>query len=98
MLLKKTWGEQLVGNFSFGLIFFFLNIPAIILIVLGFLSGSTVTIITCIILAVIYLLVVALIHSALQAIFQAAVYLYASRGQTPAGFGPELLADSMTRK
>ncbi|TMQ01151.1 MAG: hypothetical protein E6L09_04450 [Verrucomicrobia bacterium] len=26
-LLKKTWGEQLVGNFSFGLIFFLLGIP-----------------------------------------------------------------------
>jgi len=96
--LKKTWGEQLVGNFSFGLIFLLLNIPAIILVALGFLSGGVVALITCIILAVIYLIVVALIQSALQAIFQAAVYLYARDSEAPAGFEPELLADSMTRR
>ena len=98
LLLKKTWGEQLIGNFSFGLIFLLLNIPAIILVALGFFSGNTVTLITCIILAVIYLIVVALIQSALQAVFQAAVYLYAREGEAPAGFEPELLADSMTQK
>ena len=54
--------------------------------------------ITCIILAVIYLITVALIQSALQAIFQAAVYLYAREGEAPAGFEPELLADTKTQK
>jgi hypothetical protein len=98
LLLKKTWGEQLVGNFSFGLIFILLNIPAFILIVLGITSGSGATIITCIILAVIYILVIALIQSALQAIFQTAVYLYARGGEVPVGFAPELLANSMSTK
>ena len=28
-LVKKTWGEQVAGNFGFGLIFFLLAIPAI---------------------------------------------------------------------
>ncbi|MHC4568741.1 MAG: DUF6159 family protein, partial [Planctomycetota bacterium] len=98
MLLKKTWGEQLIGNFSFGLIFFLLSIPAFILAALGVFSGGAVALATCIILAVIYLIVIALIQSALQAIFQAAVYLYARDGGAPAGFAPELLADSMARK
>jgi hypothetical protein len=98
ILLKKTWGEQLIGNFSFGLIFFLLNIPVIILIVLGFFSGNAIMLITCAILAVIYLIVIALIQSALQAIFQTAVYLYAREGKAPAGFEPELFADSMSQK
>ena len=98
MLLKKTWGEQLIGNFSFGLIFFLLSIPAFILAALGFFSGGAVALATCIILAVIYLIVIALIQSALQAIFQAAVYLYTRDGGAPAGFDPELLADSMGHK
>jgi hypothetical protein len=98
ILLKKTWGEQLIGNFSFGLIFLLLNIPAFILVALGFFSESTVVLITCIILAVIYLIIIALIQSALQAIFQAAVYLYAREGEAPAGFEPDLLAYSMTQK
>lgn len=98
MLLKKTWGEQLIGNFSFGLIFFLLGIPAYILIALGFFSGSVVAIVTCTLFAVTYLIVIALIQSALQAIFQAAVYLYAREGGAPTGFDPELLADSMVYK
>ena len=34
-LLKKTWGEQLVGNFSFGFVFFLLAIPAYLAIALA---------------------------------------------------------------
>jgi hypothetical protein len=98
LLLKKTWGEQLIGNFSFGFIFFLLNIPAIILIALGIFSGNVAILITCIILGVVFLIVVALIQSALQAIFQAAIYLYAREGEAPAGFEPDLLAYSMTQK
>ena len=98
LLLKKTWGEQIIGNFSFGFIFFLLNIPAIILIALGIFSGNVAILITCIILGVVYLIIVALIQSALQAIFQAAIYLYAREGEAPAGFEPDLLAYSMIQK
>src|SRR5437867_2369665 len=73
-LLKKTWGEQLAGNFSFGLLFFLLSIPAFGLVVLGLLSGSASILFLCIGLAVVYLIGLALVQSALQAIFQAAVY------------------------
>ena len=95
VLLRKTWGEQLIGNFSFGLIFFLLNIPAFAIIALGIFSGSMVTLIVCVIAGVIYLVIIALIQSALQAIFQAALYLYARQGEAPAGFGRGLLEESM---
>ncbi|MBW8015372.1 MAG: hypothetical protein FVQ82_04235 [Planctomycetes bacterium] len=94
-LLKKTWGEQIIGNFNFGFIFFLLNIPAILIIVLGIMSQNAAIMITCIVVGVIYLLVVALIQSALQSIFQAAIYLYAKDGQVPEGFDTELLDEAM---
>ena len=97
-LLKKTWGEQLVGNFSFGLLFFLLGIPALVLIVLGVISGSGSMAILCIALAVVYLIVLALVQSALQAIFQAAVYLYARNGQVPEGFRAEFLSEAMVQR
>ena len=90
-LLKKTWGEQLVSNFSFGAIFFLLSIPALALIFLGFHLGGAVGGIACIVLAVIYLIVLGLVQSALQAIFQTALYLYARDGQVPEGFRAEVL-------
>ncbi len=90
-LLKKTWGEQLVSNFSFGAIFGLLSIPAVALVFLGIYLGNAVALAACIGLAVVYLIVLGLVQSALQAIFQTALYLYARDGQVPAGFRAEVL-------
>ena len=97
-LLKKTWGEQLTGNFSFGLIFLLLAIPALGLILLGVFSGSLVAGAACIAVAVLYLLLLALVQSALQSIFQAALFLYARDGQVPEGFQAELLGAAMVQR
>ena len=97
-LLKKTWGEQIIGNFSFGLVFFLLSIPAFVVIFLGVLTAHPAAIIACVGLGVLYIVLLALIQSALQAIFQAAVYLYARDGRTPPGFDSRLLMDSMIQK
>jgi hypothetical protein len=97
-LLRKTWGEQLIGNFSFGLVFFLLGIPALIFVVMGIATGSGEGMIVSIVLAVAYLIGLALIQSALQAIFQAALYLYARNGQVAPGFQAELLTNAMGRK
>jgi hypothetical protein len=94
-LLKKTWGEQLISNFSFGLIFFVLALPAFALVSLGFFLGGMVAGFVCVGLAAIYLLTLALIQSALQAIFQTALYLYARDGQVPQGFRAEVLEGAL---
>jgi Family of unknown function (DUF6159) len=96
VLLKKTWGEQLISNFSFGMIFFLLSIPAIGLIVLGVLAGSAPALFACIGLGAIYLILLALIQSALQSIFQTALYLYARNGQVPEGFRDEILRGAIS--
>ncbi|HUK83392.1 MAG TPA: DUF6159 family protein [Verrucomicrobiae bacterium] len=97
-LLKKTWGEQLIGNFSFGGVLMLLLLPAVGLFALGILSGSGVTLVLCILLAGVYVLALSLVQSALQSIFQAAVYLYARDGTEPAGFSSDLLASAMRTK
>lgn len=96
-LLKKTWGEQIIGNFSFGLAFLLLSIPGLALIVLGVLGGG-VGILVAIPLAVLYITVLILIQSALQAIFQTALYLYARSGRVSPGFQQELLTNAIMRK
>jgi hypothetical protein len=93
-LLKKTWGEQFVSNFSFGAIFFVLALPAIALVLLGFWLGGAPVGIACVILAAIYLILLSLIQSALQSIFQTALYLYARDGQVE-GFRTEMLQNAM---
>ncbi len=97
-LLRKTWGEQLIGNFSFGLVFLVLAIPAFIFGVFGFMSGSGIGAIAGILLAVMYFIGLALIQSALQAIFQTAIYFYARDNKAPQGFDNAALANAVRMK
>jgi hypothetical protein len=110
LLLRKTWGEQIVGKFSFGLVFFVLSLPALALIVMGvymaaaanntLLGGLFIGV------AVVYWIVLSLMQSALQSIFQAAVYLYAldpallsmPLADGTRGFPVRLVAEAMGRK
>jgi hypothetical protein len=94
-LSKKTWGEQLVSNFSFGGIFFLLMLPAFVLVGVAFYLGGPVVGIVVAALAVVYLIVLALVQSALQAIFQTALYLYARDGVVPDGFNADVLGTAL---
>ena len=98
-VLRKTWGEQLVGSFSFGAVFGLLSLPAVAMIIVAIALHNAVLIMLSIALAVGYLIVLSLVQSALQSIFQAAVYLYAyNNGMAPEGFDPDLLASAMQPK
>ena len=90
-LLRQTWGEQLMGNFSFGLIFALLGIPGVAIVVLGIASGSALVTGICVTLGVLYLIALSLVSSALDAIFRAAVYLYAHEGEVAPQFGEGLM-------
>ncbi len=97
-MLKHTWGEQLIGNFSFGIIFLLLGMLSLVPVALGALAGSQAALIAGIALAVIYLVLLGLVQSVLRCIFQAALYLYASEGSAPGGFDAGLLGGAMGRK
>jgi hypothetical protein len=97
-LLKKTWGEELIGNFSFGLVFFVLSLPAIILVFAGVLMGNGVLTLIFIVLALLYGVLLSVIQSALQGIFQAALYQYAQKGSVASGFDQNLLKNAITPK
>lgn len=93
-LLKKTWGEQIIGNFSFGLIFLLLAIPGFIVFAIGIALGGAIGAIVAITAAVVYLIVLSLVQSALQSIFQAVLYVYARKGKAPRGFSREMLGEA----
>ncbi len=97
-LLKKTWGAQVGANFSFGMIFFLLFLPAVLVVVLGFLSQSGVVLAICIGIAVLYAITLSLIQSVLSVIFQTALYYFAESGTAPFGYSERLLSDSVRQK
>ncbi|HKV97551.1 MAG TPA: DUF6159 family protein [Gammaproteobacteria bacterium] len=94
VMLKRTWGEQIIGNVSFGLIFMLLGIvPAIVVIALAAAAGPAAAL-AAVALVVIYLVALGLVQSTLQTIYQAAVYRYAVNGEAPGGFDKQLIAEA----
>ena len=85
-LLKRSWGEQVSGTISIGVVFGLIGfIGSVILIGLGVgLSIAMDTFIPGIIFGVVFIgfiLLVSLLSSTLNGIFTAAVYAYAAEGQ-----------------
>ncbi len=85
-LLKQTWGENLAARVGFGLLGFALIIPAVLLAVIGVASGITAFAVLAIIVAVGWVAAVLVVMTALNAVFQTALYLYATTGSVPSGF------------
>lgn len=95
-LLKKTWGQQLIGSFSFGGMGFLLSIPGFILVFMGSAARSNALGYGPLLqaLGIIYLVALGLVMSALQSVFQTTVYAYAREGTTASGFDRDLVAGS----
>ena len=84
-LLKNTWGENLIAQVGFGIIGLVASIPGILIIVLGASAGSAGAVIGFAI-GLGWIALVTVVMSTLTAIFQMALYLYATTGQVPSGF------------
>lgn len=101
-LLRKTWGEQVIGNFGLGIIFGLASFVVILIMVpvlfLAISSQSGVLIIAVIALAFILLAILGLINSSLNGIYTAAVYQYASTGQTSTFFDDQMVRNAFSPK
>ncbi|MBS1254102.1 MAG: hypothetical protein MAG451_03158 [Anaerolineales bacterium] len=98
-LLKRTWGEQIAGNLSIGLIFGLLSVVALLLgvpvIVLAIMSESIALVVLAVLVLVLVLIFLALINSTLSGIYRAAVYRYAVTGE--AGYFRQDLVENAFR-
>ena len=96
-LLKRTWGENIAARVGFGLLGIVAIIPAVIvLFATGALGGAA--LVVGILLAVPYLALVVVVLTALNAVFQTALYLYATTGSVPAGFDDSNLQTSFSTR
>lgn len=102
-LLKKTWGEQIIGGFAMGMISFLVMLAAAIVVGLPVYmivsaTGSTVLIAVGIGIIVIVLATIGLFFSALNGIFQAALYRYATEGSAGAFFDDSMMSGAFRPK
>ncbi len=96
-LLRSAWGESLAGHLGMGLIGFVASLPFIVVGAIGVLSGSTVVVVPALVIAVLGLLTVAVVMSALSVVYQTALYRYAV-GQPVSAYRPELMASAFRHK
>jgi hypothetical protein len=102
-MLKNTWGEQIGGNISIGLIFGILIFSTIVVGVvviagLAFLTQSIVLIVPSTLIFVATILILSLISSTLSGIYSAAVYRFAAEGKTGDFFSQEQIENAFQPK
>ncbi len=81
-LFRKRWGEEIAGDFGFGLLNILLFLPAIALGLVLYRVDPALAII----FVVWYIIILAAISSAVKGIFTVVLYRYASTGELPGGF------------
>lgn len=86
-LFRSHWGEQVAGSFGFGLLTTLLSIPAVLLALACWQFDP----IAGIILATVYILILATVTSAVRGVFTVALYRYAIAGSAPAGFSAAVI-------
>lgn len=100
-LLRKTWGEQLVGNFGIGLIF---GLLALLFLVLGvaltmvLVETSVALAIVVVVATVIVVGTIALVGAAASGIFTASLYRYATKGDPGSNFRTETVSAAFRSK
>jgi hypothetical protein len=101
-LLKRTWGENLIGNAGlgvvFGLVTFVAALISVALIVGAASTQSMALIIAAVAVVVVGLSLLGLMQASLQGIYSAALYQYAEEGTVGADFDQALLEQAFRPK
>jgi hypothetical protein len=97
-LFKRTWGENVVAMVGFGLLGFLAVLPALALIALAVASGSGTVVAISISVAVLWFVGTAVVLSALNAVFQAALYRYAADGRVEGPFTSDIMGSAFAPK
>jgi hypothetical protein len=102
LLLKRTWGENLIGNGGIGLAFGLITLAVMLVggVLAGFsaVNGMVPVAITLGAMTVLAVLGLALVQSALAGIYSAALYRYATDGRAPSGFDGAALQQAFRLK
>ncbi len=99
-VFKRTWGETLVTNVSFSVVFMFAFVIYVVALVgLVFVLGSSVfSFVLSIGLFGVGVIMIMLVSSVLEGVLRTVLYMYASEGTVPQNFNKELLEQMLSRK
>ena len=96
-LLKRTWGENIIANFTLGILY----IPAILMMLFCVVTpffGNIWVIFASISVTILLIAVAGIVHSALQGIFITALYYYARTGEMPHYIRGDIIRNAFAKK
>jgi hypothetical protein len=101
-LFKRTWGENVITDFSLGFFFMILGllglIPFFFLIFLSFYLGSDILLIISFVLLILYWVSLGIISSSLRGIFVVTLYNYAKTGNVSSNFNQEIIQNAFKQE
>jgi len=97
-LIRKTWGESIVGGGSIFLVFFAVGFVALLGVLSTLMLGNMIISGIALVLFLILVVILAVVASAMQGIFVTALYIYARTGTAPSSFNNELIRNAFVPK
>lgn len=101
-LLRRTWGEQVIGGAGVGLFGFIITLPifivAVVIAGVGIVSGSLIVAIPCVAIGLALGLLAIGVMTSLSAIFRTVVYRWATAHEVAPGYERGLLETAFARK
>lgn len=101
-VISKTWGESLVRHYGLGLvqliITIFFVLPFLILAIIAFILGQPVIGAILFVLFLGLLILISVLFSAANNVFNTALFWYATKGQVPGYFEPDVMANAFRQK
>ena len=93
-LIRRTWGESIVGSGSIMLIFVVIGIFGMVCVFASLLVGNMIVFGSAVVLFIILVVLLAIVASAMQGIFITALYTYARTGIVPSEFNQDLIRNA----
>ena len=97
-LIRKTWGESIIGSGSIFLVFMIIGVIGFLGVLASLLLGSFLVFGIALVLFIGLVIVLAIVASAMQGIFVTALYTYARTGTVPTAFNRDLIQNAFVRK
>ena len=97
-LIKKTWGESIVGSGSIMLVFIVIGFVALLGLFAMLFIGNMVLFGIALVLFLVFVVILGVVAAAMQGIFVTALYTYARTGTVPSAFNKDLIQNAFIPK
>jgi hypothetical protein len=97
-LIRKTWGETIIGSGSIMLVFILVGVVGFLGVLATMVLGSPIIIGIALALFIVLVIILAVLAAAMQGIFVTALYSYARTGTVPTAFNRDLIQNAFVQK